>query len=94
MRFAAWTKYRAPTVAKTWLYDCLIEYSPLRWNLETIVQKYEYRTYRVPVRDEDGVAVTPAKTRTVGDWFPTEAEYPAKLYEAKQWPLILGTYDW
>lgn len=94
LRFAAWTKYRAPTVDKLWIYDCLIVYSPLRWNLETIVQKYEYKVYRIERLDAAGASFTPAQYKTVGDWVPTGAEYPAELYESKQWPLVIGNYDW
>jgi len=96
LRFAAWTRTRAPTTQKLWLYDCLIESHRKGWNEETEVQKYEYRAYQIPLRDADGVVLTgdDAGTKELSDWFPTGETYYAENYEKKQWPLILGTFDW
>jgi len=96
LRFVDWTKRRAPTTEKLWIYDCLIEYMAEGWNEETEVQKYEYRAYQIPLRDEAGVVLTgdAADTREVGDWEPVGDPYFAEFYKAKQWPLVLGIYDW
>lgn len=94
LRFVDWTKYRAPTTEKLWIYDCLMEHAPEGWNEETEVQKYEYRAYQIPVRDAAGVLLDPAETREVGDWEPVGDTYCAEFYESRQWPLVLGIYDW
>jgi len=93
LRFAAWEKNRAPTIEKKWMYDCLVEYNPHKWNEEIKVQKYELRAYRIPVREEDGTVIDETY-REIRDWFPVGKTYDARLYESTQWPLILGTYDW
>ena len=93
LRFAAWEKHRAPTIDKKWMYDCLVEYNPHKWNEETKVQKYELRAYQIPVREEDGTEIADTY-REIRDWFPVGETYNARLYESTQWPLILGTYDW
>lgn len=94
LRFTAWTKYRAPTVAKLWLYDCLIEYNPTGWNEETEVQKYKYQIWEVEHLDVDGVSFTTKKYKPIGDWVPTGATYYAEFCNPAQWPMILGKYDW
>jgi len=94
LRFAAWTRARAPTTTKLWIYDCLIESHPKGWNEETEVQKYEYRAFKIPLRDSEGVLLDPEEHRIVSDWFPTGETYFAENYAKKQWPLILGAHDW
>ena len=96
LRFAAWRKDRAPTTDQLWLYDCLMVYNPLGWNEDTMVQKYELRAYQVPLRDADGAVLTDAdaKNKELTDWFPVDAPYYAELYPKKQWPLVIGDYNW
>ena len=94
LRFAAFTDYRAPTVEKLRVYDCLMEYVPGGWNEETEIQKYVYRVYQIERLDADGASLSPKKYDPVGDWYPTGNPYYAEFYPAKQWPLVLGQYDW
>jgi len=94
LRFAGWAKERARTTQQLWLYDALIFYNPEGWNKETRVERYEYRAFKVRVRDEAGDLLGESYVKEVGDWFPTGEQYDAKFYDRKQWPLILGSYNW
>ena len=94
LRFATFTKYRAPTVEKLQMYDCLMEYMPGGWNKETQVQKYVYRTYQIELLTSAGASLSPVKYKEVGDWYPVGNPYYASFYPSKQWPLVLGQFDW
>ena len=93
LRFATFTKYRAPTVEKLWMYDCVMEYMPGGWDAETLVQKFEYRGYQIELLDEGGDSFDPKRYKEIGDWYAVDPSYYAEFYPSKQWPLVLGIYD-
>jgi len=94
LRFVQWARRRAPTVNRLYVYDALVEGRKGRWNEETLVQGYEYRSYQIQRRKEDGTLIA-GQYDTVADWHPMiMPPYYAKNYPSHDWTLILGVYDW